>query len=331
MPGHVRPAPEKVLVFGASGHVGGPLVETIQARNNPPQLRLVTSSQDKVAGLGKRFPGAETVVADFTDLPSLVDAFDDIDAAFLISPDFQYNERQVASNLAAAAWHSGNEPHLVKLAGLGIGVNHVNELRTAMREGRGPALAYSQWRAVLNASGLPVSFLSSWGYFMDDLLTVWLLPMMTRQVFSAAFDRSTTFLDPRDLGAAAAAMLLAPHDRDHDGFVHYCTGTERIRFSEVALLLSEILGVEIAYEDDPDRWANEVRDVCDAKFGTGATDYLVKFFENEQRDEPLFIVTDVLPNLLGRPAKTLREWIEEHKHAFLAEGSPLHELATTTV
>jgi nucleoside-diphosphate-sugar epimerase len=236
----------------------------------------------------------------------------------------------VASNLVAAAWQSGNEPHLVKLTGVEIGINHVNELPTSMRDNDGPSLAYQQWRAVFNASGLPVSYLNSFAYFMDDLLTVWLLPIMTRQVFSAPYDRSTTFIDPRDLGEAAANLLLAPHDRGHDGFMHHCTGTDRIRLSEVASLLTEILGVEIPYEDDAERWVNEVRDVCDAQFGAGAADYLLKFFENEQRTESLFIVTDVLPHLLGRPARTLREWIEEHKHVYLAEGSPLRELTNTT-
>jgi hypothetical protein len=214
----------------------------------------------------------------------------------------------------------------VNVTGIAIGINNVNELRTAMRENEGPALKYQQWKAVLTNSGLPVSFLNSWAYFMDDLLSVWFQPLVTRQVFSAPYDRVTTFVDTRDLGAAGAALLLAPHDRDHDGVLHHCTGSQRIRFSEVATLFSEILGVEIRYEDDPDRWANDVREGCDGYFGAGATDYLLKLFANEQREEPLFIVTDVLPHLLGRAPRTLREWIEEQKGAFLVEGTPLAEI-----
>lgn len=321
----VRPAPERVLVFGASGHVGGPLAAAVAAAEGAPALRLATSSSDKAVELAARFPSAEVVQADYGDLQSLVAAFDGVDAAFIITPDFKIDERQAMINVSAAAYAAGTLPHLVKLTGVTIGINNVNELRPALREFPGSSLQYQQARAVLNASGLPVSFLNSFAYFMDDLLTVWLLPLLNRRVLSCPYERVTTFVDTRDLGEAAARLLLEPHDREHDGYMHHVTGTERITFSEVARLLTEVLGVDIAYEDDPQAFKRDVEGVVNAHFGPDATDYFLAFCANEQKEEPLFVVTDGLRHLLGREPRTLREWIEEHKPVFLAEGSPLQQ------
>jgi uncharacterized protein YbjT (DUF2867 family) len=325
MNANVRSAPNRILVFGASGHVGGPLAETIAAVESGPTLRLATSSVEKAGELKAKFPSAEVVRADYLDLPSMVAAFDSVDAAFVITPDFKIDERRAMTNVCAAAYAAGTEPHLLKLTGVTIGINSVNELRPALRENPGSSLQYQQARAVLNASGLPVSFLNSFAYFMDDLLTVWLLPMLNRRVLSAPYERSTTFVDTRDLGEAAARLMLAPHNREHDGYMHHVTGSERIRFSEVAELLTELLGVTIAYEDDPHAFTKDVEHVVNSHFGPGATEYFLAFSENEQKEEPLFVVTDGLRHLLGREPRTLREWIKEHRHIFLAEGSPLLE------
>ena len=317
----IRPAPERVLVFGASGHVGGPLARTVMASERAPALRLVSSSSEKAAELAKEFPTAEVVQANYTDLQSLVTAFDGVDAAFLITPDFKVDERQVMINISAAAHASGRQPHLVKLVGVTIGINNVNELRTALRDTAGPSLQYQQARAVLNASGLPVTFLNCFANFMDDFLTVWFPSVLTRRVLAAPYDRSSSFIDTRDLGEAAARLLLEPHNRDHDGYMRHVTGTERLRFSDVAKVMTDVLGVQIAYEDDPHRFTDELGGLMAAQFGAGSLEWFLAFSENEQKEEPLFILTDELQRLLGREPRALRDFISEHRHAFLGQAS----------
>ncbi|MGQ4615642.1 NmrA family NAD(P)-binding protein [Nocardia sp. R7R-8] len=319
----IRPAPERILVFGASGHVGGPAAAAIAAAPDAPALRLATSSAEKAAELRAGFPSAEVVQASYTDVAGLVAAFDGVDAAFLITPDFRIDERQAMINISAAAYAAGTQPHLVKLVGVTIGVNNVNELRTALRDTPGPSLQYQQARAVLNASGLPVTFLNCFANFMDDFLTVWLPPVLNRRVLAAPYDRSSLFVDTRDVGEAAAQLLLRPHNREHDGYMRHITGTQRIKFSEIAGIMTDILGVEIAYEDDPHKFKSELGDLFTAHYGPGVIDWFLAFSENEQKEEPLFIVTDELRYLLGREPRTLREFFEERRHLFLPESSPL--------
>ena len=110
MHANVRSAPNRILVFGASGHVGGPLAETIAAVESGPTLRLATSSVEKAGELKAKFPSAEVVRADYLDLPSMVAAFDSVDAAFVITPDFKIDERRAMTNVCAAAYAAGTEP-----------------------------------------------------------------------------------------------------------------------------------------------------------------------------------------------------------------------------
>ncbi|MUL50157.1 NAD(P)H-binding protein [Mycobacterium sp. CBMA293] len=317
----IRPAPERVLVFGASGHVGGPLAEKVAAQPAGPILRVATSTQDKAADLQARFPTAEVVVANYLDLPSLITAFDGVDAAFVITPDFKIDERKAMFHVAAAVHNAGRDAHIVKLVGVTIGINSANDLRAAMRDYPGSSLQAQQCRAALNASGLPVSYLNSFAYFMDGIFDVWMPPLRERRTLSAPFDRSTSFVDTRDLGDAAAKLLLEPHDREHDGYMHHVTGTERLRFSEIAPMLTDILGIEIAYEDDPVAFKAEIEESANEHYGPGAADYFVAWGENELKEEPLFIITDELQHLIGRKPRSMRDWIEEHKSEILAQLS----------
>lgn len=320
-----RRAPERILVFGASGHVGRFAAATIAAAEPSPELRLATSSAEKAAELEASFPSAEVVQADYTDLSSLIAAFDGVDAAFIIMPDFKVDERHAMINVGAAAYAVGTQPHLVKLTGVTMGINNIHDLCPALQTIPGPSLQYQQARQVLNASGLPVSYLNSFANFMDDFLTVWGLQIMERKVLAVPYDRSSSFVDTRDLGEAAARLLLQPHNRDHDRYVYHVTGTERIRFSEVAELMTDVLGVNIAYEDDPETFRAELLEIYTANYGASSLDWYLAFSENEQKEEPLFLVTDELRHLLGREPRSLREWIEEHKSVYLAENSPANQ------
>jgi len=302
-------------------------VDRVLAQPDRPALRLVSSDPAKAASLAERYPQAETVVADYLDLPSLLSAFDGVDAAYLVTPDFFEFEKRAMCNVVAAAHDSGREPHLVRLTGMEPNINRLEELSTAMREMHGSNQQYQHARAVLNASGLPVTYLNSWAWFMSDFLTMFLPSVLKRRVLSVPFDRVTTFIDPREVGEAAAVLLMAPHDRNHDGFVRNLTGTERLRFSDVAAIMSDVLRVDITYEDDPDACRRDMLELMSGLFPDADNeyifDYMVAFMANERREEPLFFVTDELEHLIGRRPRSLREWFEEHKNVFLAEGSPL--------
>src|SRR3546814_18257304 len=69
----------KVLIFGASGHIGGPVARFMRYKGWRERLRLATSSAAKLDQLRVSFPDCETVVADYLNLASLNDALTGVD------------------------------------------------------------------------------------------------------------------------------------------------------------------------------------------------------------------------------------------------------------
>src|SRR3546814_7852020 len=78
----------KVLIFGASGHIGGPVARFMRYKGWRERLRLATSSAAKLDQLRVSFPDCETVVADYLNLDSLNDALKGVRTVFVITPDF---------------------------------------------------------------------------------------------------------------------------------------------------------------------------------------------------------------------------------------------------
>src|SRR3546814_17948056 len=74
----------KVLIFGASGHIGGPVARFMRYKGWRERLRLATSSAAKLDQLKASFPDCETVVADYLNLDSLNDALKGVRTVFVI-------------------------------------------------------------------------------------------------------------------------------------------------------------------------------------------------------------------------------------------------------
>ena len=118
-----RPCPQigKVLVTGASGYVGGRLVNELLARGYQVRVMLRAPSP----GHEQRWPRAEVVVADALDGEALKTALQGVHAAYylihslMLGPkDFETADIQAARNFSLAAEANGLR-HIIYLSGLG--------------------------------------------------------------------------------------------------------------------------------------------------------------------------------------------------------------------
>lgn len=73
-----------------------------------------------------------------------------------------------------------------------------------MRDIPNPALQFQQARAILMACSTPVSFVNCWAALHSFLTTFNLPDIVLRHTVSMPYNRVSTFLDPDDVGAAAA-------------------------------------------------------------------------------------------------------------------------------
>lgn len=280
-----------VLVTGATGTVGTAVV-----------TRLVELGQEVVAGVASDTDAATVPAPAFTRVfrfgaPSadLEKAFDGVDRLFLMRPPAIAD---VATYLFPAID-----------AALRVGVRQIAflSLQGVQANRKTPHHAVE---AYLRAVGAPWTFLRP-NFFMQNLSTVYAELIRDRdEIFVPAGRAHTAFIDARDVGDAAAAVLSTP---GHLRKAYTLSGEHSLTYTTVATILSQVLGRPIRYsQPSEDAYLAYLRD-------QGASqDYL-----DVQRmiHRVVRLNVSALPNrkvrtLTGRPARTLETFAEDYQSAW---------------
>lgn len=207
-----------ILVTGATGNVGAPLVQLLRAAG----ATVRPATRHPTGPAGAHF--------DFTDSRTWAAAFIGVRTLFLVRPPRLANIARDMVPALTAARHSGVS-HVVLLSVQGSG--HIPVL---------PHAALERW---LRRSGMAWTFLRP-SYFTQNLSTVFAADIRDRdQIMIPAGTGRTAFVDAQDVAAAAAAVLLDP--AAHAGQIWTLTGAESLTYTEVATTLSTVLGRTITY------------------------------------------------------------------------------------
>ena len=300
----------KVLIFGASGHIGGPVARFMRYKGWRERLRLATSSAAKLDQLKASFPDCETVVADYLNLDSLNDALKGVRTVFVITPDF-IDEPVAMSNLIEAVRRVPEFRQIVRILGdpPNMSFNKVPDIVRAF--GRGTAIQHLQAKEVLEQSDLPVTYLNIASYLMDDLVR-WSGPIKSRRTLAMPFNRHTTWIDPGDLGEAAARIIMTEGDGHLQQLYHLNNGNDYVLFSEIAEIISDVLQERVEYSDSVAFWDEVLGARYVGLFGKDADEYYKQYYAFEQKFQFAFHRSDILERILGRKPKTLRAWIEQN-------------------
>jgi uncharacterized protein YbjT (DUF2867 family) len=164
--------------------------------------------------------------------------------------------------------------------------------------------------AGLAGSGLAHTVLRSNAY-MQNVLALAPAIAATSGFGSAAGKGRTGMIDARDVGAVAAEIAVSP--ASHAGKTYWLTGPELISNYDVAAVLSELLGRPISYTElsfDQNR---------DAMIRAGVPAPVAEM--NAQAfsltaDGDAEWVTDDVPAILGRPARSFWQFAADHATAF---------------
>lgn len=304
-----KPIPESVLIFGASGHIGGPLATFLTREAPSIRLRLATHSAEKADSLGQAFPAAETVVADYADATSIAKAVDGMHGVFVItSPDT--DERQATNNLIDGLNASGTLVQLIRIVGYQpeFDRKHIPE---SLRE----VFLNNDHRDVVkrlfDESGLPVTYLNSGATFMDNFIRYGMVEGLRRERKLIWPERLIPWIDPRDIAEVAGRLFLSDNHR-HIGQLHTMNnGHDLMRFHEVADLMSEVWGEPISYDGSKETFLTNY-----AMLGPFCH-FLWEFFQYEQDNEVVWARNDFVERTLGRKPTTLRDWLIEHRDALL--------------
>jgi uncharacterized protein YbjT (DUF2867 family) len=306
------PAPStgRLLVFGASGHIGGPLARRVRETSPRTALRLATSSAQKQEVLQRDFPGADVVVADYLDGASLATALEGVEGVFIVTPDF-FDEERGMGNLVDAVQRAGTVQRAVRIVGVPPNISFETD-----GDDSSPAMGHVRAVQLLRRGGVPLTVLSCAGYLMDDLAIHFGDPLRQKRTLVVPYERRMCFTDPADLGEMAAHLLLRPDDLHLDQTYFVNSGEEPMTFRRVAELLAEVLGVAIAYDPSPEGFVRELGPLLTRITGDEqAAQRLLGDFRAEQEHESSVAASPVGGLLLGRRPTTLRQWIEAHRDA----------------
>lgn len=174
-------------------------------------------------------------------------------------------------------------------------------------------LIFESWHGTIERhladSGLPAAVLRP-STFMTNLLAYAGGVARTGMIFAPAGTAKISFVDPRDIAEVAAELLTA--DRAPTG-VYQLTGPEAVGFVRVAAELSAATGSTVTYVPVTDEEA----------FGAMTADGLPPMLADAivaifaaQRAGAMAAVTDTIPRILGRPARTLAGFARDHAAAF---------------
>ncbi|MFF3846518.1 NAD(P)H-binding protein [Streptomyces sp. NPDC002328] len=280
-----------ILVTGATGTIGSELVRQLAARGE--KVRALVRDPAKAAGLPS---GVEVARGDYLDPGSLEAAAAGAQAAFLVGvpgPDTHHDEALVA------AARSARVARLVKLSAIATGDPGLGSFGTWHLPGESAVRESGAEWAVLRPSSFASNTLS------------WAEPIRAGEpVPNMSGDGAQGVIDPRDVAEAAARVLL---DGRLAGRTYTLTGPETISVPGQAAVLAEVLGRTVATRDLSPEEAREwllAWGLQEAEAdGVLAGNAFVRGGGNA-------VVTEDVPELLGRPARTYREWAQDRRAAF---------------
>lgn len=280
------------LITGATGNIGGRVVDRLLARGDRPRI-LVRDRRKAQSRFGDR---TEVIVGDLGAADSLARALADVDVLFLVNSGPGLEARDEAAAKVAKA--SGVK-RLVKLSSF----DAEPQVGTGVWHARG--------EAAIEAVGVPFVFVRPTG-FMDNAL-FWAPGIKESGVVrSATGDGRIPFVHSDDIADVATRALMAT---DLVGQRLPITGPEALSYADMTAKIAAATGQQR-------RLAHETISDADARnfhLSLGEVPAMVEAhisIYRAIRENRMATVTREVDRVLGRPAISFERWLEQHARAF---------------
>jgi uncharacterized protein YbjT (DUF2867 family) len=163
----------------------------------------------------------------------------------------------------------------------------------------------------LMASAVPGVILRS-SFYMTNVLAAAEQVASEGRLYAPAGAARIAMIDPRDVGAAAAAVLSTA---GHDGRTYVLTGPEAITYAEIAAALSAATGRAVEFTDVPDQDARQ--GLIRAGLPDVVAEQVVRVFAMARRGVAEQ-VTSTIASLTGRPPRDFASFARDHACLFAA-------------
>ena len=281
--------PNRILVTGATGNIGGEIAR-----------QLKDKGADFVAGSSAgAIDGMASVSIDFADKASLVDAMQGVSTVFMVLPNHPDMVRW-GENLIDAARES-EVSHIVRSSGSLAD----KESSLKIEELLGTTDEY------LKNSGVDYTITAP-SFFMQNFINFFGDNYKSGAIYQPAGDGSIGWVDVRDIAAVNVEVLLNP--KNYSGQSLTITGAESLSYAEAVQRMNQTLGREAQYVAVPDEAAIE------AMKGLEYPEFIIDVMISLNQSIRLGHAeetTSTVKSVLGRPPIGFTQFIADNKNAWL--------------
>jgi NAD(P)H dehydrogenase (quinone) len=290
-----------ILVTGATGKTGGPVVRQLLERGYPVRafVRKIDDRSQRLAELG-----AEVVVGDFHDLESVRSAMRGVARAYFCYPPHAGLLR-AATNVAIAARDEGVE-------------SVVNMSQISAREEAKSPLSHTHWvtEQVFEWADIGASHIHP-GFFAEDLYLFTAGSIPREGKINLPFgDGKHAPVSATDIARVVVGILIDP--QPHVGKHYIVTGPTDMTLSEMADVFSTELGKPVEYVNIPvEAWKNALDEnplmpsYLATHLAAVAVDHQNGIFSAE---------TNVVETIGGQPPESLTDFVRRNIDVF---GEPV--------
>ncbi|WP_461637160.1 SDR family oxidoreductase [Labilibaculum euxinus] len=284
---------EKILVTGATGHLGNIVVENLLKKVSAGQISILVRDESKAQALKAK--GVTVNIGSYQDIHSLNNAMKGIDKVLLISSS-DFNDRiSQHKNVVDAAKQAGVK-HIL-YTGVTLKDIAASPLQPLLQD-------HFQTEDYIKASGLSFTFL-------QNSLYAEVIPMFVGEdvlktgIFFPAGEGKVPFAVRKDLGEAIAIILAG---EGHENKTYHLTASKTYSFADIAAELTTLSGKKVNYTSPED---DAFEDML-KQFGLPEEIVLMSvLFAKGIKNNDFNMADGTLESILGREQTDLRMFLKE--------------------
>jgi uncharacterized protein YbjT (DUF2867 family) len=294
----------KVLVTGATAEIGQQVIRVLRRWEVPVRAGVTTT-----AAADELPSDVDPAILDVLDPATWRAAVAGCTAMFLGHPASFRDPRRLVQAFIDTARDRGVS-QVVYLSVIGAGANHLLPHHAIEAH-----LNYRPGRWTILRAGVFAQHLGS--AYRDDIVA-------DDRIYVPAGDGRVAFVDARDVAEVAGLSFVDPGR--HAGRAYTLTGPERRSFSDVAGILSDVLGRRIRYVPASiPGYALHLR-----RRGLDGGRIAVQTLAHAVLRRARSAVDPTLAELLGWPGHTIHDYVVDHA-ALWAKPAPIRDVASTAM
>jgi NAD(P)H dehydrogenase (quinone) len=283
---------KKILVTGATGHLGSTVIETLLKQMLPNDISIITRKKEKREEFKTK--GFNAFIGNYEDVAALKKAMSGVDTVLLISSGDQGDRMQEHKNVVDTARKMGVKNIAYTSRCLSNRSTLANKLM----------VEHFETEDYIKASGLNYIFFRNILYMDTIPQFIGGNMALEKGIFLPAGDGKVSFALRSDMGEAMANVLL---NEGFDNQIYNFTGDTLYSFYDIASVLSELSGKTVTY--NPVETAAYEGIMKQRNLSDSVIDKIVNFITDIKNNQEAEIHSD-LKKYIGRKPTSLKEGLK---------------------